>query len=257
MKSRKLREFVNEIQFVNRNPRDNSVLNLLDSVDTNPEIILGTDTFLFRGRIVENSAKINSEDGFWGYGLSDSYVPPREKARDMRANYRYIPYLYCSNDRYMSMIEVRPRLNSSVSISQIRVCEELVILDFTVSNPIKRMSDVKRNLFDDLSELFSKPVTESDDILDYIPTQYIAEYVKNLGYDGIAFQSSLLGGFAPSGKMNIVIFSYEKCKPIGSNVYQVTENYMECQQSDADPLRIDISSPVNEMLEKISRGGSV
>ena len=39
----------------------------------------------------------NKEKGFFGYGSKDSFVPPREKTSDMRANYRYIPYLFASN----------------------------------------------------------------------------------------------------------------------------------------------------------------
>ena len=53
------------------------------------------------------------------------------------------------------------------------------------------MSPAKINFFADLSALYSKPIANDDDVLDYIPTQFIAEYVKNLGYDGIAFRSSL------------------------------------------------------------------
>lgn len=53
------------------------------------------------------------------------------------------------------------------------------------------MTDTKKNLFADLFALCSYPVITDDNILDYIPTQYIAEYTKRLGYDNIAFKNSL------------------------------------------------------------------
>lgn len=76
-------------------------------------------------------------------------------------------------------------------VARIRVNERLRLLDFSLQNYPKGMKLVKINLFHALSQLYSKPVTEDDDTLDYIPTQYIAEFVKRIGYDGIVFKSSL------------------------------------------------------------------
>jgi hypothetical protein len=63
---------------------------------------------------------------------------------------------------------------------------------------------------------FSKP--SNADLKDYIPIQYIAEFVKPLGFDGIKFNSSLHW----IGK-NVTIFSYEKCSPIGSKLYKIND----------------------------------
>ena len=38
--SNKLKEFIDEIQYHNRNPIDNSVLKMLEDIDTNPERII-------------------------------------------------------------------------------------------------------------------------------------------------------------------------------------------------------------------------
>jgi len=204
MKSNKLRKFIWEIKYVNRNPKNNSILELLDEgLNTNPEFILEEGTELFRSRIISNRKDTNKEKGFYGYGLKDSFIPPQEKATDMRANYRYIPYLYCSNHKYISIIEVRPRFGAEVSVATIKVQDKLTLLDFTMQKHVKRISATKKNLLEDLSELFSRPIVTSDDVLDYIPTQYIAEFAKNLGYDGISFKSSLytevLDNIAASG----------------------------------------------------------
>lgn len=246
MKSRKLSEFIQEIQYKNRNPKDNRVLELLEDKMTNPELILLENEKLYRSRIIYKSSLINKEDGFHGYGEKESFVPPAEFAGDMRANYRYIPYLYCANDKYLSALETRPRLSAEVSICTIVVQEKLTLLDFTMKDVPKGMADVKKNLFTDLSELFSKPVAKDDDTLDYIPTQYIAEYSKNLGYDGIVFKSSLYKtdeSIEVTVPVNVVVFNFTKCRPISSNVYRITNNYMDTEQVDSDTKREAILNP--------------
>ena len=255
MKSRKLIEFINEIQFKNRNPIDNSVLDLLNDLHTNPEWVIAKGEQLYRSRIIGIGSAINSSPKFYGYGPKDSFVPPKELSRDMRANYRYIPYLYCTDDPYLSIIEVRPRYSSQVSVATILLKDNITLMDFTMRKKPTNMSNVKHNLFSDLSELFSKPITDDDNILDYIPTQYIAEFTKNLGYDGIAYKSSLDVEMSEklnvSGKTNVVVFQYEKCMPICSNVYRITNSFIECEQVDGDFERKKISCPLEYSLESL------
>lgn len=257
--SRLLKTFINEIQYKNRNPRDLRAIELLKETSTNPERILPIGTQLFRCRIIDDVAKINKKKGFFGYDAQNSFVPPPDKTRDMRANYRYIPYLYCANDPYTALVEVRPRLGAQVSVATIQVNEEIQLLDFTMQTTPPKMTDAKKNLFSDLSTLYSKPITSDDDIIDYIPTQYIAEYAKNLGYDGISFRSSLtpeLESQDPKNhpewdRCNIVVFHYDKCSAIKSNVIEIAESYIGCQQIDADLAKLNIRSVVEELLVQI------
>lgn len=245
-KSRTLAEFINDIQYVNRNPKDNRVLELLKHKATNPEIILFEGADLYRSRIINKDDLVNKEKDFYGYGKKESFVPPSKFSRDMRANYRYIPYLYCADDKYLSAIETRPRLSAEVSICTIAVQKRITLLDFTMKEVPKGMKDVKKNLFMALSELFSKPVVEDDDTLDYIPTQYIAEFSKNLGYDGIVFKSSLYKinkSMEQNIPVNVVVFNYEKCLPVSSNVYRITNNYMDFEQVDSDTKKEAILNP--------------
>lgn len=253
MKSRLLSNFVKEIQFENRNPKETRILELLDDISTNPEKVILQGNNLFRSRIILRDSNINNQEGFFGFNAKDSFVPPWNITRDLRANYRYIPYLYCSNDPYLSVIEVRPRINAKVSVATITVKEQIRLLDFTVEHKPQKMSESKYNLFCDLSELYSKPVTTDDDVLDYIPTQFIAEYVKSLGYDGIAFTSSLSPEIIGSGldRFNVVVFNYNKCTPISSNVFRITRNYFECEQIDEDLHRLPIINYLEEELKQI------
>ncbi len=248
IRSKFLKDFIDEIQYRNRNPKDTKALELLDDLTTNPERILFESTLLYRCRIIEDMAKVGKEHGYYGYGKKDSFVPPANVTRDLRANYRYIPYLYSASHPYTALVEVRPRLGANVSIATIKVNQKLTLLDFSLNKIPPKMVESKLNLFADLSMLFSKPITSDDDILDYIPTQYIAEYAKQLGYDGIAFRSSLtpelkeqdINKHQDLDRYNVVIFNYNKCEPISSNVVSVTRNYLECEQINFDKKRINI-----------------
>lgn len=253
VKSSLLSNFVEEIQFKNRNPKETEVLKLLNDMSTNPEKVIFQGNNLYRSRIILRDRDINKQEGFFGFNAEDSFVPPWNITRDLRANYKYIPYLYCSNDPYLSIIEVRPRMNAKVSVATIFVNEKIKLLDFTVEHRPKKMSEPKYDLFCDLSELYSKPVTTDDDVLDYIPTQFIAEYVKGLGYDGIAFTSSLSPEIIGLGleRFNVVIFNYNKCTPISSNVFRITRKYFECEQIDDDAHKLSIINRLEEELKQI------
>lgn len=255
-KSKYLKQFVEEIQFHNRNPQDIKALDLLKDISTNPEIVFSSHQYLYRSRIISNMNEINKVPNFYGYDCDQSFVPQAKLSRDLRANYRYIPYLYCSNDPYTALVEVRPRLGASVSVATISIQDKVRLLDFTISSRPSKMSEAKKNLFDDLSKLFSTPVTDADDVLDYIPTQFIAEFAKNvLGYDGIAYTSSLTPEIDESAqRYNIVVFNYKKCTPIKSNVFTITGNYMDVQRADMDPNGYDIKSYLGEKLDNRLKG---
>lgn len=255
LKSKHLKDFIQEIQYNNRNPQDIKALELLDDISTNPEIVINKKALLYRSRIVSNKKEIGKEANFYGYNAEKSFVPPRESTKDMRANYRYIPYLYCANNPYIALVEVRPQLSSTVSIATIEVKEPIRLLDFTIQKKPSKMSESKKNLFLDLSMLYSSPVADTDDILDYIPTQYIAEYAKSKGYDGIAFSSSLVPEInkAHPERYNIVIFNYDKCFVKKSNLVNILGINIDSKQVDDDPDKINVASYIEEELSELNK----
>ena len=253
IRSKYLKEFIEEITYHNRNPRNVKALELMEGIDTNPEIKVIGKQKLYRSRIIKDKNKINKVPHFFGFDAAGSFVPPKEYTSDMRANYRYIPYLYCTNHPYLAVVEVRPRLGAFISISTITVNEELTLLDFTNTNKPSRMTPAKENLFSDLSGLFSKPIADEDDIKDYIPTQFIAEYAKNLGYDGIVYRSSLVPEINRAGlnRFNVVVFNYYKCEAIKSNVIRITNDYLEGEQADSDTDRLEIAPYVDYQISNV------
>ena len=242
LKSRKLRNFVTEITDINRNPTDSSVLAILSDRPTNPELLVHQGELLYRARIYTGD-KASAHSGFYGYSPSDSFVPPREKATDMRANYRNIPYLYCSNNPYISLCEARPRLGASVSIATIIVEQPLTLFDMTIKQKPPQIDSTKVNLLSDLSKLFSYPVTNEDDTLHYIPTQFIAEYIKKLNYDGIVYKSAFAEQTDDTPADNIVVFNFNKFRPIRSNIYHIPHLNYTPERIDNDSRAIQALSP--------------
>ena len=78
------------------------------------------------------------------------------------------------------------------------------------------------------------------------------EYVKNRGYDGIAFSSSLTPEINKEhpDRFNIVVFNYWKCSVIKSNVVEIQGIDVDGIQVD-DGDELDIRSFINEKLDDI------
>ena len=68
----------------------------------------------------------------------------------------------------------------------------------------------------------SLPIRKRDQILDYIPTQYISEFIKSLGFDGVEYQSSL-----DSKGHNLAIFNPDKFECIDTKVYDINSIKLE------------------------------
>lgn len=133
-------------------------------------------------------------------------APPAEKAVAGRANPRGISYLYCSTDPLTCVSEIRPWKGAKVTIAEMIVNKELVVLDLsnTKFSPfiLENSEDIitVRMLVGNFSQDISQPINPEVAELDYLPTQYITEIIKRIGYDGIYFKSSL------GLEYNIVIF---------------------------------------------------
>jgi RES domain len=130
-----------------------------------------------------------------------------------RANPRGIAYLYLSTDEETAMSEVRPWIGSILSLALFTIAQDLKIVNFSKSHgqrpalletiigePVKQEISVKQ-VWQDIDNAFSAPVSKDEDATAYVPTQIIAEFIRNRGFDGIAYKSTL----TESGH-NIVLF---------------------------------------------------
>lgn len=169
-----------------------------------------------RGLEIVNLYKKWRRKKFKGYNAKESGMPPVEKASSGRINPEKICYLYLSEDVNTAVYEVRPIIGQHVSIATFKTKEDLKIYDLTIDS--STLSDDNQNkdslMLDVIQNCFSTPNTGS--AIQYLPTQYLSEKIKLMGFDGLRFRSSL-----KAGGVNVVLFEDKKCKAIHSDIIKV------------------------------------
>lgn len=184
-------------------------------------------SILYRARVIQltDQDKIINTIPFIGFGKKDSFVPPPENYRlipDGRMNPKYIRYLYISEDSDTAIYEVKPTISAWISVAKIRCNECLKICDLSMANT--QGSTYENELLDMIIKDISSPTIQND-TEQYLSTQYISEYIKNLHFDGIKYKSSLNGG------NNYTIFNFDLCEAISSDIYIVNSIKIESAQT--------------------------
>ena len=138
-------------------------------------------------------------------------APSPEKASGGRINAPGIPVLYAALEKATAVSEVCPEKGARVTVATVRIKSPIRLVDLTsvptIPNPFAYGEDslsemISRNAFlRCLNHALSTPVRKDDAEIEYVPTQYVAEVIKDANYDGILYTSSL-----STGGKNIVLF---------------------------------------------------
>ena len=162
-------------------------------------------TILFRSRINENGSEVPIHKGFMS-------APSKAFAAAGRANPQGIPFLYLSNNVETTFYETRAVFLDNISTGEFRAVKEIKLVDFTKHgspfDSIYSESGVQNGIISEfitkeISSDLSRPMRRHDSVIDYVPTQFICEYIRyTTEAEGIAFKSSL----SPNG-INYVIFN--------------------------------------------------
>lgn len=148
-------------------------------------------------------ARIHKASGLPTYKTKNMFSPPREYISSGRANPIGIPYLYLSDSIETVLYETRASYLDEVSIGKFRLkpdsTDKILISDFTEAPSLfqLKLEDVNKQIKSTLlkkiiSKDLSKPMRRYDSPMDYIPTQFICEFIKIVtGVSGIKFRSSL------------------------------------------------------------------
>ncbi|MBW8242504.1 RES family NAD+ phosphorylase [Muricauda oceani] len=186
----------------------------------NTQYRLTPETCLFR-------ARVHHQSGNDAYTEKDMYSPKRHFAKGGRANPSGIPYLYLCDNPETVLYEVRASYLDELSIAsfQLKSHHEFVnIVDFTEDTPLFRPEMVRETIMakllrERISQDLSKPMRRYDSEIEYIPTQFICEFIRvYTGASGIRFASSL----HPSGK-NIVVFDQSLMDCTVVDLHKVTK----------------------------------
>jgi hypothetical protein len=142
------------------------------------------------------------------YRAEEMGTPPIGLCRGGRVNPAGIPFLYLSFSERTAVAEVRPWAGAIVSVARFVVPSDMRIADLTDIPYFKTPFGVpdlereveNRRLLRYLGEEFARPVGPDSAEVEYVPTQYVAEAIREYGFDGIRYPSAL----APDS--NLVVF---------------------------------------------------
>jgi hypothetical protein len=164
-------------------------------------------------------------------------APPAHLAFGQRANPLGIPYLYLASDAKTCIVEIRPEITDRVTIARFSLTDSIKVVDLSgdINYGMSPFGLSERDLFHYLEHLafldflkgdISKPYNSDIAPLEYIPTQYLIEFIKHLRYDGVLYSSSLTEG------TNLVIFNQEKVECIETKFYEITAINLEVEKRE-------------------------
>lgn len=155
-------------------------------------------------------------------------APPKERATAGRANPTGISYLYLASDLVTACAEVRAEPGHGVTVADFEITGQIKVLDVaTIMRGIDPFAHIdlkgeieKSQLVRAFAHDLSRPVLAEDAPLDYVPTQYLAEYFLSKGFDGIRHNSSVAEG------TNLVLFKPQMAKAVGVRSVRVQAKHL-------------------------------
>lgn len=130
-------------------------------------------------------------------------APPIRLAEKGRLNRQGVSYLYCATDSYTAVAEIRPHPGEIISLAQFSLQRDVKVYDLSDSQFLnyyltdEKLEDyIRLNTLSEMIQRVIPPNSRSQ----YSITQLIADCVRNSGFDGIYFNSSVGKGY------NLVLF---------------------------------------------------
>jgi len=135
------------------------------------------------------------------------------------------PYFYLSDSEVTTIYETRAKQHDYISIAEFELVEDIEVIDFTILDKTSPFSveDITSYALNKIhlnrvSSEIAKPLRRTDSQLQYLPTQYLVDFIKWKGNSGIKFKSSLY----PAGT-NYTVFNAELFKCNNVKVYDVAK----------------------------------
>ncbi|MBU9723439.1 MULTISPECIES: RES family NAD+ phosphorylase [Bacillaceae] len=135
-----------------------------------------------------------------GFSKDEMGPPPDEKASDGRANPVGVSCLYLANDEKTTLHEIKAGLYDYVSIGTFELLEDIELIDFTIIDKVSpflsnnldfKQYIINKKHLSKISHNIAKPLRRNDSPLDYLPTQYIVDFIKSKGHSGIKYSSTM------------------------------------------------------------------
>lgn len=139
------------------------------------------------------------------FTVGEMGAPPKRIAAHGRANPAGIPYLYLGSSQVATISEIRPHTGERACVADFTTPPDLKLID--IRNPrrmvspflLEDASDIGRMrndlpFLERLGDELTRPVVPQSAAIDYTPSQYLCEFIKNCGYQGVIYRSSVSDG---------------------------------------------------------------
>jgi len=170
-------------------------------------------------------ARINSSGRT--FEISEMGSPPKKRSTNGRANPIGIPYLYVASTPETAIAEIRGHKSETVTVATFEIIENLELVDLrdprTTVTPFGLDDDELELIYTNLpflellGEELTKPIIPIEASLEYLPSQYLSEIIKHIGFHGIIYKSSVSNGD------NFVLFDDNKIKAVETKQYKITD----------------------------------
>lgn len=174
---------------------------------------------------------------FWGPQIGS---PPPYLAAAGRVNRSGVSFLYCATDEYTAVSEVRPHPADHVSIGKFRLRNDVLLFDLSDSKLLSfYLTDKDIDNFKPLNTLgvlLNRTIPPSERG-QYSITQLIADCIRQLGFQGILFNSTVGTG------RNVVLFNESDAEQLeeGRRVIEVKK----VSYSYSEETLVDDEKPEN------------
>lgn len=209
--------FKHELMYKNRFTDTTEIKKMLIPIIENycSKTILNQGTVMYRARLIDTSDINLTGPKLFGYDGKNSLSPPKELTSQGRLNSEKIPILYLAEDEYTALAEVRPAKKAKVSIATVKLLTDVKLIELDYFKDTDKSSGDIYSVIKDIKLSLYIPVM-NDYIERYLPTQFLASFINELGYDGIVYSSSQ----SNKGK-NIGLFNIELGEVLETKVYML------------------------------------
>ncbi|GGZ10451.1 RES family NAD+ phosphorylase [Shewanella fodinae] len=179
-------------------------------------------------------ARIKTEDE--AFQIDKMGAPPKRRSSNGRANPAGIPYLYLGSRPDTAVAEIRPHTGESACVAIFDI-PDIKAVDLRTPRKLvspfiledaRQIAQLRADLpfLERLGEELTRPVQPSGAAIDYIPSQYLCEFIKKKGFDGVVYRSSVSEG------INLALFNPDKAVGGEVTIYNVDRVSVQVAQAN-------------------------
>ncbi len=167
------------------------------------------------------------------YAIDEMNAPPKHLASHGRANPAGIPYLYLGSKPETASAEIRPHTGDVACVADFTI-PALTAVDLRdprklvspfILSDASQIGQLRADLpfLERLGDELTRPVVPQRAAIDYIASQYLCEFIKKRGFDGVVYRSSVSDG------INLALFDPSKATGGTVNLYNIARVHVDVE----------------------------